>query len=237
MKMFEDFRNYYKSSNPYHITSFDDMSRRNGIITPQSSLTPYIVKEAERNMMSQDIFSLLLENRILFMGQEFSDEAANVMIAQLMYLNQLDKKGKIEIEINSPGGSIIALRGILSIMEAIDNPIATTCVGMAASCASVLLTCGTPGMRRATKYSYILVHQALSSTGNRMVQCKDLTLMAQHTAKLNDDIAETFVRTTGLAKDKVLEAMDRDNWIEPERAIPGREWGPKGLIDEIVTKI
>lgn len=225
--MINDFRKFYRSTNPYRMTQFDDMV----------SLSPYVVKEAENNMISRDIFSVFLENRIIFMGQEFDESAANIIIAELQYLNKLDSKAPIEFQINSPGGSILALRGILSMMDAISNPIGTTCIAEAASCASVLLVSGTKGMRKALKMSYILVHQALTSTGNRMVQNTDFMRMAKFTDTLNDDIANIFVERTGLSKDKVLEAMDRDNWIRPEQALPGKEWGPLGLIDEIITKI
>lgn len=229
---YKDFRSFYKSENPYRITILDDMVSKNGI-----GLTPYVVKQAEQNMVTQDIFSVFLENRIIFMGQEFTDDAANIIIAQLLYLNKLDSQDKIEIEINSPGGDILALRGILSVMDAISNPVATTCIAEAASCASVLLCSGEKGMRKALKYSYILVHQALSSTGNRMVQSVDFERQAKFISTLNNDIANIFVERTGLDKDSVLKAMDRDNWIRPEQAIPGKEWGPYGIIDEIVTKI
>jgi ATP-dependent Clp protease protease subunit len=217
------------------MTVFDDrVNSIMGGVAPNNALSPYILKESEHNMMTQDIFSHLMNNRIIFFGDEFNSDTCNIAIAQILYMNQQDPEKDIDIYINSPGGAITDCFGLLSTMEAVNNDIRTTAIGMAASCGNLLLVSGTVGKRSALPLSKLLVHQPL---GGARGQASDIVIEANFITELKEDIANIYMRQTGLTHNEIWSKMDRDNWVRPEQAIPGKDWGTKGLIDQIITKI
>ena len=224
-KMNNDFRNFFRDRNPYQMTGFDDRT---------ASLSPYILRESERNMMTQDIFSHLMSRRIIFFGESFNPESCNIAVAQILYMNQQDPNTDIDIYINSPGGAITDCFSLLSTMSAVGNDIRTTAVGMAASCGNLLLVSGAPGKRSALPLSKLLVHQPL---GGARGQATDIVIEAKFISELKEDIAKIYVERTGLDHDTIWEKMDRDNWVRPENAVPKKDWGPLGLIDRVITKI
>jgi ATP-dependent Clp protease, protease subunit len=231
-KTFKDFRNFYKDKNPYKMTSFDDR-----VSKTRNTISPYIVKEAELNMSQQDIFSHLLENRIIFFGDEFCPETCNIAIGEILFLNQQDDGKDIEFYINSPGGNITDLFGLLGTMGAVKNDISTTAIGMAASCANLLLTAGTRGKRRALPLAKLLCHQPMGGTSGQQT---DIEIEAKFITELKEDICKIYMDSTGLDHDEIWKRMDRDNWVRPEKALPvskGGDWGKYGMIDEIITKI
>lgn len=232
----KDFRNYYKSSHPYKMTTFDD-AVRHGAMIPSNTINPYIVKEAERNMTQQDVFSHLLENRIIFFGDEFCPETCNIAIATILFLNQKDEETDINIYINSPGGTVTDLMGLLDTTRAVKNDVSTTCMGMAASCANVLLTAGTRGKRKSLPLSKLLCHQPM---GGAKGQQTDIQIEANFIKELREDICNIYMEATGLDHDDVWGRMERDNWVRPENALStkdGGDWGPFGMIDKIITRI
>lgn len=225
--MNRDFRNFFKSMNPYQVSILDDYAKAGNYISP------YIIKESTRNQVQQDIFSELMSKRIIFFGEEFNSETCNVVIAQLLYMKQLDPVSDIDIYINSPGGSVTDCFGLLSTMAVIPNDIRTTAVGMAASCGNLLLVSGTVGKRSALPLSKLLVHQPI---GGARGQASDIVIEANFISELKEDIAKIYMDQTGLSHDEIWQIMDRNSWIRPENALPGK-FGPKGLIDVIVNKI
>lgn len=231
-KNFKDFRNFYRSVNPYQMTSFDDRVNK-----PKNTISPYIVKEAELNMSQQDIFSHLLENRIIFFGDEFNSETCNIAIGEILFLNQQDEEKDIDIYINSPGGNITDLFGLLGTIGAVKNDISTTAIGMAASCANLLLTAGARGKRKALPLAKLLCHQPM---GGVRGQQSDIEIEANFIKELKEDICNIYMNATGLDHDDVWSRMDRNNWVRPEKALAnnkGGEWGKYGMIDKIITKI
>ena len=227
-KIFKDFRKFFQSKSPFQVSSLDDRYYKN--------LTPYITKEADRNMVQQDIYSHLLQNRIIFFGEEFNSDSCNIAMAQLLWLNQQDPKADISIYINSPGGSVTDCFGLLSTIDAIENDVSTIATGLAASCANLLLVSGTPGKRKAVKLAKLLAHQPMGGIKSGS-QASDIVIEANFISELKEDIAQIYMNATGLNHDSVWQAMDRDNWVRPENALPGKLWGPKGMIDEIVYKL
>ena len=233
-KNIKDFRKFKKSINPYGMTAFDDMIRK-GALCPSNYMTPYIIKEADLHMTQQDVFSELMSKRIIFFGEEFNSDTCNTVIAQLLWLNQQDETSDINIYINSPGGSVTDCFGLLSTMDAISNDVATTSVGLAASCGNLLLVSGKIGKRKALPLAKLLMHQPMGGVKSG-TQASDIMIEANFINELKEDICKIYMRQTGLGHDEVWKAMDRDNWIRPENALPGK-FGPKGMIDEIITKI
>lgn len=231
----KDFRKFYRSRNPYGMTQFDDRMKRNMNL----SISPYIVKEAELNMIQRDIFSHLMENRIIFFGEEFNSDTCNIAIAQILFLNQMDEDKDISIYINSPGGSVTDCFGLLNTMWAVKNEFATTTIGLAASCGNLLAVSGTIGKRKALPLAKLLCHQPMGGIRSGS-QESDIRIEADFIRELKEDICQIYMKQTGLDHDDIWNRMDRDNWVRPEKALPtskGGEWGKFGMIDEVITKI
>ena len=232
-----DFRKFFRSKFPYRVSQLDDRIDKINNKPLDYSISPFIVKEAQDHMIEQNIFSYLLENRIIFFGEEFNSDSCNIAVGQILYLNQLDDKSDINIYINSPGGNVTDCFGLLSVMDAVSNDFSTVALGLAASCGNLLLVSGTVGKRKALRLSKLLVHQPM---GGASGQCSDVMIEAKFLQEIKDDIADIYVKQTGLDRDKVIEYMDRDNWVKPQQALSsakGGIWGNIGMIDEIVVKI
>lgn len=191
------------------------------------NLTPNIIEERRMNAVAMDVFSRLMMDRIIFMGTTIDDYVANVIQAQLLFLQSTDAKRDITIYINSPGGSVYAGLGIYDTMQFVTPDVATICTGLAASMGAVLLAAGHTGKRSALKHSRIMIHQPLSGTQG---QLKDMEIALRETQRVRDELYQVLAHHTGKSVEKITEDCDRDNWM---RSTEAKEYG---LIDEVLVK-
>jgi ATP-dependent Clp protease protease subunit len=191
-----------------------------------ASLTPYIIEERQLNVAQMDVFSRLMMDRIIFLGTAINDQVANIVQAQLLFLESVDSRKDIQIYLNSPGGSVYAGLGIYDTMQVVGPDVATICTGIAASMAAVLLCAGTHGKRTALKHSRIMIHQPMSGTQG---QVSDMEIALKETQKVRDELYRIQAHHTGQTFEQIQKDSDRDNWMSSEDA---REYG---LIDEILS--
>jgi ATP-dependent Clp protease, protease subunit len=191
------------------------------------NLVPMVVEQTHRGERSYDIFSRLLKERIIFLSSPIDDDVANLVVAQLLYLESEDPDKDISFYINSPGGSVYAGLAIYDTMQHIRPQISTFCVGMAASMAAVLLAAGERGKRFVLPHSRILIHQPL---GNFKGQATDIDIQAREILSLREDLNEILAKHTKQPVDKIKKDTDRDFYMAPEEA---KEYG---IIDTIVIK-
>jgi len=194
---------------------------------PKSLTVPMVVEQSPRGERAFDIFSLLLRNRIVFLGTPIDDTVANLMVAQLLYLQQEDDQLDIQMYINSPGGVVDAGLAIYDTMQLLRVPVATTVVGMAASAAAVILGGGSKGKRAALPNSRVLIHQA--STGVQGTAA-DIEVQAREILRLNARIKEIMAADTGQSIERIDRDITRDYWMS---AVEAQEYG---IIDNIVGK-
>ena len=191
------------------------------------SLVPYVVEQTSRGERSYDIFSRLLNDRIIFLGEEVNDTTASLVVAQLLYLEAQDPDKDIQFYINSPGGSVSAGLAIYDTMQYIKCDVSTICVGMAASMGALLLSSGTPGKRIALPNAEIMIHQP---SGGFQGQATDIRIHAEHVLRLKDNLNQILANNTGKPIDVVREACERDNFMSAEEA------KAFGLIDKVIYK-
>jgi ATP-dependent Clp protease protease subunit len=192
---------------------------------PIAYSVPMVVEQTSRGERAYDIFSLLLRNRIVFLGTEVTDEVSNLIVAQLLFLQQDDPERDIHLYINSPGGSADAGLAIYDTMQLVAPAVATTCVGMAASAAAVILAGGAKGKRLALPNSRMLIHQASAGAQGTAA---DIEVHAREILRLNARITELLAADTGQGVERISRDINRDYWMS---AIEAREYG---LIDAIV---
>lgn len=192
-----------------------------------SSLTPYIIEERQLNVAQMDVFSRLMMDRIIFLGTGINDSVANIIQAQLLFLESTDKTKDIQIYINSPGGSVYAGLGIYDTMQFINPDVATICTGIAASMAAVLLCAGQDGKRSGLPHSRVMIHQPL---GGAQGQASDIEITAREIIKLKKELYEIIAKHSNQSYDKVYEDSDRDYWM---KALEAKEYG---MIDEVLTR-
>jgi ATP-dependent Clp protease protease subunit len=190
-------------------------------------LTPNIIEERQMNIAIFDVFSRLMMDRIIFLGTGINDQVANIVQAQLLFLESTDASKDIQIYINSPGGSVYAGLGIYDTMQFIRPDVATICTGIAASMAAVLLCAGTEGKRSGLQHSRVMIHQPL---GGAQGQASDIEITAREILKLKDELYEIIAKHSKQPFDKVYEDSDRDYWMRAEAA---KEYG---MIDEILVR-
>ena len=190
-------------------------------------LTPNIIEERQMNIAIFDVFSRLMMDRIIFLGTGINDQVANIVQAQLLFLESTDASKDIQIYINSPGGSVYAGLGIYDTMQFIRPDVATICTGIAASMAAVLLCAGAEGKRSGLQHSRVMIHQPL---GGAQGQASDIEITAREILKLKDELYEIIAKHSKQPFDKVYEDSDRDYWMRAEAA---KEYG---LIDEILVR-
>ena len=188
---------------------------------------PIVVEQSNRGERSYDIYSRLLKDRIVFVTGEIDDTMANLVIAQLLFLESEDPDKDIHLYINSPGGSVSAGLAIYDTMQYIKPDVSTICMGMAASMASVLLAAGAPGKRFALPYSRVMIHQPL---GGVQGQASEIEITAREILRLRDEMNGILASHTGQTKEKIAQDTDRDNYMSSEQA---KEYG---LIDEVVSR-
>ena len=186
---------------------------------------PQVVEQTHRGERSWDIFSRLLKDRIIFLGVGVSDEVANLLVAQMLYLESDDPKKEITLYINSPGGSVNAGLAIYDTMQYVRCPIATMCVGQAASMAAVLLAAGEKGRRMVLPNSRILIHQPMGGVSG---QASDIEIHAREILRLRNCLNEILVKHTGKKMDKIQQDTDRDYIMTADDAVA------YGLVDEVM---
>jgi len=192
-----------------------------------SYISPTIIEERQMNIAQMDVFSRLMMDRIIFLGIPIDDYVANIIQAQLLFLESSDPGKDIQIYFNSPGGSVHAGLGIYDTMQYINCNIATICTGMAASMAAVLMTAGTNGKRSALKHSRIMIHQPM---GGAQGQASDIEITAREISKLKRELYEIIAFHSGQTVEKVEKDSDRDYWMTAEEA------KAYGMIDEILVR-
>ena len=193
----------------------------------ESSVTPYIIEERQLNVAQMDVFSRLMMDRIIFLGTGINDQIANIIQAQLLFLESVDANKDIQIYLNSPGGSVYAGLGIYDTMQYIIPDVATICTGMAASMGAVLLCAGAAGKRTALKHSRVMIHQPL---GGAQGQASDIEITAREIMKLKKELYDIIANHSNQSYEKVETDSDRDYWMTSFEA---KEYG---MIDEVLLK-
>jgi ATP-dependent Clp protease protease subunit len=189
-------------------------------------LTPNIIEERQMNIAIFDVFSRLMMDRIIFMGTTINDQVANIIQAQLLFLESTDSSKDIQIYINSPGGGVYAGLGIYDTMQLIKPDVATICTGMAASMAAVLLCAGQKGKRSGLTHSRVMIHQPL---GGAQGQASDIEITAREILTLKEELYKIISKHTGQDYNKVYEDSDRDFWMKADKALE------YGMIDEVLS--
>ncbi len=192
------------------------------------SLVPYVIEQTSHGERSYDIYSRLLKERIIFLGEEVNDVSANLVVAQLLFLESEDPSKDISLYINSPGGSISAGMAIYDTMQYIKCDVSTICVGMAASMGAFLLAGGTKGKRKALPNAEILIHQPL---GGAQGQATEIEIAARHIIRTKERMNRLLAQNTGKSYEDLVKDTDRDNWMTAQEAVE------YGLIDSVVEKI
>lgn len=190
-------------------------------------ISPTIIEERQLNIASMDVFSRLMMDRIIFLGLPIDDYVANIIQAQLLFLDSADPSKDIQIYFNTPGGSVHAGLGIYDTMQFISSDVATICTGMAASMGAVLLTAGTRGKRSALKHSRIMIHQPM---GGAQGQAADIEITAREIQKLKKELYEIIAEHSGNPFKRIEKDSDRDYWMTSEEA---KEYG---MIDEVLER-
>lgn len=191
------------------------------------ALIPMVVEKTARGERAYDIYSRLLKDRIIFIGQPIDDNVANTVIAQILFLEVQDPKKDIKLYINSPGGIVTSGLAIYDTMQYVRSDVSTICMGQAASAAALLLAAGTPGKRLSLPNANILIHQPL---GGARGQASDVGIQARYILKVKDRLNDIFVKHTGQPKEKIERDTDRDFYMSAEEA---KEYG---IVDKVITK-
>ena len=192
-----------------------------------SYINPSILEERQLNVTQMDVFSRLMMDRIIFMGTAVNDYTANVIQAQLLYLDSVDSERDISLYLNTPGGSVYADLGIYDTIQFIGSKVATICTGMAASMGAVLLVAGEKGMRAALPHSRVMIHQPL---GGIQGQASDIEITAREILKLKDELYQIISDHSGQGMDKIRKDADRDYWMTAQEALE------YGMIDKVFKK-
>ena len=190
-------------------------------------ISPSILEERQLNVTQMDVFSRLMMDRIIFLGTEINDYTANVIQAQLLYLNSSDPDRDIHLYLNTPGGSVYAGLGIYDTMQFVSSKVSTMCTGMAASMGAVLLVAGETGMRSALPHSRVMIHQPM---GGIQGQASDIEITAREILKLKDELYQIIADHSHQAVEKIRQDADRDYWMTAKEALD------YGMIDRVYTK-
>lgn len=194
------------------------------------STIPYVIEQTSRGERSYDIFSRLLSDRIIFLGEEVSDTSASLIIAQMLFLEAQDPNKEIQLYINSPGGSVTAGFAIYDTMQYIKCDVSTICVGLAASFGAFLLAGGAPGKRMALANSEIMIHQPAIHGNGIQGQVSDIRIMSEHVQKNKQRLNYILAENTGHTIKEIERDTDRDNFMSAEEALK------YGLIDVVISK-
>ncbi len=223
-KMKNDFRNFAVNHLGMNGLALDQYAQS----TIESNfISPTIIEERKLNVAQMDVFSRLMMDRIIFLGTQIDDYTANVIQAQLLYLDSADPGKDVSIYINSPGGSVYAGLGIYDTMQYISSDVTTICTGMAASMAAILLVAGEKGKRYALKHSRVMIHQPM---GGIQGQASDIEITAREIQKLKEELYKIISTHSGQPYDKVYADSDRDYWMTSQEALD------YGMIDKVLEK-
>ena len=218
-KEFHKYATKHQGISSLHLNDFTSMQA--------NYISPTIIEERQMNVASMDVFSRLMMDRIIFLGVPINDYVANVIQAQLLFLESVDANKDILIYLNSPGGGVYAGLGIYDTMQYINPDVSTICTGMAASMGAVLLCAGAKGKRTALKHSRVMIHQPL---GGAQGQASDIEITAIEIKKLKNELYEIISNHSGQKFDKVYKDGDRDFWMTAKEA------KAYGMIDEVLEK-
>ena len=226
--MTNDFLKFVQSRgmNTMHVEQVMNASATR-ISASDSYISPSILEERQLNVTQMDVFSRLMMDRIIFMGTEVNDYTANVIQAQLLYLDSADSDRDISLYLNTPGGSVYAGLGIYDTMQFVKSRVGTICTGMAASMGAILLVAGEKGMRAALPHSRVMIHQPL---GGIQGQASDIEISAKEILKLKDELYQIISDHSGQSMDKIRHDADRDYWMTAQEALA------YGMIDKVYTK-
>ena len=215
-KEFKDYATKHRGLNSMHVENYID-----------ASITPYIIEERQLNVAQMDVFSRLMMDRIIFLGTGINDQVANIIQAQLLFLESADAKKDIQIYLNSPGGSVYAGLGIYDTMQYISPDVATICTGIAASMGAVLLCAGTEGKRTALPHSRVMIHQPMSGAQG---QASDMEIAVKEVLKMKKELYDIIANHSKQDFKKVEKDSDRDYWMSAQEA---KDYG---MIDEVLAK-
>ena len=221
----KDYNDFKKFTNKH--LGISSLRLENYTSIYNSYISPTIIEERQLNVASMDVFSRLMMDRIIFLGLPIDDYAANIIQAQLLYLDSAEPGKDIQIYFNTPGGSVHAGLGIYDTMQYISCDVATICTGMAASMGAVLLTAGTKGKRSALKHSRIMIHQPM---GGAQGQASDLEITTREILKLRKELYAIIAKHSGNSIKTVEKDSDRDFWMTSEEALK------YGMIDEVLVR-
>ena len=225
--MHDDFRKFATKHCGINPLVFDQYTAKANSNITSSYISPTIMEERSLNVTQMDVFSRLMMDRIIFLGTQVDDYSANVIQAQLLYLDNNDPGKDVNLYINSPGGSVYAGLGIYDTMQYINSDVATICTGMAASMAAVLLVAGEKGKRFALKHSRVMIHQPM---GGAQGQASDIEITAREILKLKHELYSIIADHSGQPIEKVEQDSDRDYWMIAEEA------KKYGMIDEVLIR-
>lgn len=219
----KEFKNYATKHHGINNLYYDKLVNR---VTP-TGLTPYIMEERQMNVAQIDVFSRLMMDRIIFLGTGIDDQVANIVQAQLLFLESTDASKDIQIYINSPGGSVYAGLGMYDTMQYIRPDVATICTGMAASMGAVLLCAGAAGKRSALPHSRVMIHQP---SGGAQGVATDMEINLREMLKLKEELYHIIAKHSGQDYEKVHKDSERDYWMKAPEA---KEYG---MIDEVLVR-
>lgn len=225
--MKNDFRDYAVKHLGMNGLALDQYAAATGNTITSSYISPTIIEERQLNVAQMDVFSRLMMDRVIFLGTDVNDYTANVIQAQLLYLDSTDPGKDVSIYINSPGGSVYAGLGIYDTMQYISSDVSTICTGMAASMAAVLLVSGAAGKRFALRHSRVMIHQPM---GGAQGQASDIEITAREIQKLKKELYTIIADHSGQSFEKVERDSDRDYWMTSFEA---KDYG---MIDDVLIK-
>lgn len=228
MDINKEFRDFAVKHRGLNGLAFDQyMAKNNAAAITSSYISPTIIEERQLNVAQMDVFSRLMMDRIIFLGTDVNDYSANVIQAQLLFLDSADPGKDVSIYINSPGGSVYAGLGIYDTMQYISSDVSTICTGMAASMAAVLLVAGEKGKRFALKHSRVMIHQPM---GGAQGQASDIEITAREILKLKHELYDIIATHSGQPIEKVEADSDRDYWMTAHEAME------YGMIDKVLLR-
>lgn len=219
-----EFRKFAIKHQGISSNTFDNYAKHMNLAVP-TNLTPYILEERPMHAQALDVFSRLMMDRIIFLGEPVNDYVANIVTAQLLFLDSADRNRDIQMYLNTPGGSVYAGLGIYDTMQIVNPDIATICTGMAASMGAVLMCAGTPGKRSALRHSRIMLHQPSSAIGG---QATDIAITVKEIQRIKENLYTIISEHTGQTIEKVAKDCERDYWLLAEEA------KAYGIVDEIL---
>ena len=212
--------------NSMHVEKIMSESAKQHVVS-DNYISPSILEERQLNVTQMDVFSRLMMDRIIFLGTEINDYTANVIQAQLLYLDSADSDRDINIYLNTPGGSVYAGLGIYDTMQFVKSCVSTICTGLAASMGAVLLVAGEQGMRAALPHSRVMIHQPL---GGIQGQASDIEITAREILKLKEELYQIIAQHSGQDIERIRQDADRDHWMTAQEALEYK------MIDKVYTR-